>query len=151
MCEKNEHLNIFLGYTVMALKELGYSETNVKDIITKIETMKSYIRAAEAAETLNDFLDDSTKQVIIEDYYIPTEYNMVKISDLLNGYEFTDEKTKSSCSRVYKAFSYRQIVYIKDLYGKNRSDLTRIHNVTDKSFDLFIQTLKQIFKNLNNQ
>lgn len=144
MQEINEYKKMFLGYSIITLKRLEYSEKQIREFILEINDIMQFTKKEKAMDTINIFFDDCTKQVIFEGNKIPIEYNMMKIKELFENFEFSDKKHKSLTKRVCNAFENNNIVFIKDLYDKERKKLINIRNISIHSYNIFVETLNII-------
>jgi len=142
--EKSKYAKIFSGYAVIALNQLGYSEKNIKDVILKIEDVIKFTTDEKAIHVINNFLDESTKQIIFEGNVIPIKFNMVKIRDLFEQCEFTEKEYRYIIQRICNALERKHIEYIKDLYDKTEKDIRKIKSIGNASYDFFIYFLKKI-------
>ena len=149
MSDTNINKKVYGGYAVLALQNLGHSEKSIKDFLIELESVSEYVNEDTAFEIINNFLDGNTKKIIFEGIEIPKEYNLVMISELFEKHKFTDKKIKSVCTRVCNSFKNNSIICFKDLYCKNRNKLINMRNVGTHSYNIFVQTLKEIliFKN----
>lgn len=148
MLDKKENLKIFLGYAIMSLQKLGYSENSIKNFIKEMENVIKFISDAEATDTIDKFLDDSTKQVVFDEIKIPTEYNMWTIAEFFEKVNSNDKKHKSYMNRLYFSLKNVNIIYIKDLYNKTPEEIKNIKHIGSQSYDFFIKTLKKIVYSL---
>lgn len=150
--DKNKYAKIFSGYSVMALQRLGYSKNNIIEFLTeineliKIKTDEDAIEIIESINDLNKFIIDNTAQVYFEGIMIPAKYNMVKISDLFEKYNFMGKEYNYIGKKICRALNKNGIIYIKDLYDKTKKDIMYIHVIGEISYKFFINALKQIFR-----
>jgi len=142
--EKNKYEKIFSGYTVEALQRLGYPYRNIKNIILKIKDVMESINDEEAIDIITYFLDESKKRVVFAGIKIPTEFNMVKIRDLINKYEFPEKESRHIIQRLCNALEKKQIVYVIDLYKRPEKEIKNIKSIGDVSYDYFIRFLKKV-------
>ena len=145
MLNENEKTTIFLGYVIITLKELKYREIAIDDFIKKFERITKRIDEREAVDIFNKFIGNSTKQVIFEGIYIPVEYNMAKIRDIFESNDFIGKEYGYSVNRVFNALYRKNILLVKDLYGKTKKDIIRMGGIGEGSYNFFAQGLKKIF------
>lgn len=110
---------IYEGYAILALQNLGYSESHIQDFLTEFENVSKYAQENEALETMVDFSDGNTRQVVFEGIEIPKEYNMVRISDLFEEHGLMGGDRSYMGKRVCSALRQSQIIYVKDLYANH--------------------------------
>jgi len=152
MREKKKYDEIFLGYSIITLKRLGFSEKNIREFLTeirqlqKIKTDEDAIEAIKSIEVIHKTLNDSSIQVLFEGIIIPIEYNMIKIGDLFEKYNFMGKEYKYIGKKICRALNKNGIIYIKDLYGKTKEDIMYIHIIGEVSYKFFIDALKEIFR-----
>jgi len=148
----NEHEKILLGYSLIALKRLGYSEKIIREFLIEIDLLKRTKTDEDAIEaidainnTINKTSHDTNIQVIFERIIIPAKYNMIKISDLFEKHDFMGKQYNYIGNKICGALSKSDIMYIKDLHGKTKNDIMYIHAIGKVSYDFFIQALMEIF------
>jgi len=142
--KNNEKLTIYLGYSIMSLKKLGYSEKNIKEFLKEINNMIQFKSETEAIDTINKFLDEAKRQVVFEGIKIPIEYNMMKIIELFDEFGFMGKDNNYMGKKICRALYKENIIYMKDLYEKTKEDITHIHVIGDISYKFFIYALQQI-------
>jgi len=142
--EKNNYLKIFLGYYIMAMKKLGYSEKSIKIHLDEIDKTIKFGNDAEAIDIIDKFNNDSIKQVVFEGIEIPIEYNIIKINELFEKYGFMGKENNYLGKKICRALHREDIVYVKDLYGKTKEEITHIHDIGKRTYDFFIFAIRQI-------
>ena len=146
----DEYKEIFLGYSIIALQELGYSEKDMKEFLDAIGGAMAHTNEVEAADMLKSFLEGSiaTRQVIFEGIIVPKEYNLVKIRAVFEQHNLMGSEYDYKGGRLFNALqrgSYTAIIYFKDLYKKTRRDIMRVKGVGDTLCDFFVSSLGKIF------
>ena len=142
MSEKNktnEAAEIFSKYAVNALNKLGYSEKDIREFLLELENQ---IKINNNPDKLSE---DDMRQIIFEEIEIPVKYNLIKIRELFEQHEFMKAENRYIAQRICNAFERKRIVYIKDLYGKTKKDITDIKSIGEVSYEFFIHALTKIF------
>ena len=143
MREKKEYAEKFSKYAINALKKLGYSEKNIKFFLAELENQIK-LDNFQKDESNPNKSSENIKQVIFEGIEIPTEYNISKIRDLFERHGLMKKEHNRMTQRICNALERKHIVYVKDLYGKTKKDITNIKSIGEISFDFFIRNLNKI-------
>ena len=144
MCDGGISKKVFEGYAILALQNLGHSESDIHDFINKFDNLVERVKEDKALEIVNDFLNDSQRQIIFEGIEIPKKYNMAKINDLFAEYDLLGGEYGYIGKKICRALNFAEIIYIKDLKFKNKKELMQISSFGQKSYDFFIFALKNL-------
>ena len=145
----NDNLNkkIWAGYAIFTLQQLKCANIFITNFLDELENTMNQINETTALEIIDNFYNETNEQVkvIFEGIDIPSEYNLVEISALFENYGFMGKEHNYMGKRICNALKKENIIYIKHLYKKTKSDILYVRSIGENAYKSFYFFLKTIF------